>query len=248
MANEKNKIILPEGVKEIIIREGQAPATLPELAPVKTDISGTIGAVVEFLRLRIYTDQKDRFQIDPMRSHVIVDRENLSISLIISENDPYLKGCVKGTMKVHPKFAEFGINSGKSWEPNALGQFFKMNRFYFPDKAKNMELVSQLKSFIANVNSKVEKEKKENGNFADNYSSTVSSNIPSAFTLQIPLFKGTPTETIEVEFYASVDGRDVSLQLFSPSANQLVEEMRDKVIDEQIEAIKSILHIVIIEK
>ena len=83
-----------------------------------------------------------------------------------------------------------------------------------------MKLVTELKNFEATVNSKVEKQKSEKGDFKDNYSGVVMSNLPEAFTLQIPIFKGMPAETIEVEFYASVNGRDVTLQLVSPGACQ----------------------------
>lgn len=55
-------------------------------------------------------------------------------------------------------------------------------------------------------------------------------------------------EEIEVEIYADVDGREVSLSLVSAGANEAIEEYKDKVINEQIEMIKSIdPNIVIIE-
>ena len=50
------------------------------------------------------------------------------------------------------------------------------------------------------------------------------------------------------EIYADVDGRDVSLSLVSAGANETIEEYKNKVIDEQIEAIKGVApDIVIIE-
>ena len=55
-------------------------------------------------------------------------------------------------------------------------------------------------------------------------------------------------EEIEVEIYADVDGREVSLSLVSAGANEAIEEYKNKVIDEQIEAIKGVApDIVIIE-
>lgn len=63
---------------------------------------------------------------------------------------------------------------------------------------------------------------------------------PEAFTLQIPIFKGMPAETIEVEFYASVNGRDVTLQLVSPGACQLLEDLRDRIIDVQVARIREL--------
>ncbi len=239
MDEDKKVVInLPEGAtsSEVTIREGEAVKQLAKLAPVKIDLKGVIGAPVEFLTKRL----SEAEQINPKRCHVLVDRENVSITLITNENDAYLSGRVIGVLQTAPKFIEFGINAGKNWEPNELGQFFKMNRAFFPDKTANMKLVTQLKNFEATINSKVEKQKSEKGDFKDNYSGVVLSNLPEAFTLLIPIFKGRPAESIEVEFYASVNGRDVALQLVSPGACQLLEDIRDQIIDEQINAIRQL--------
>lgn len=68
------------------------------------------------------------------------------------------------------------------------------------------------------------------------------------FKLNIPLFKGFANEEIEVEIYADVDGRDVSLSLVSAGANEAIEEYKNKVIDEQLDAIRQIApDIVIVE-
>ena len=149
---------------------------------------------------------------------------------------------------MHPKFEEFGINTGKVWTPAELGMFFKMNRAFFPDKAANMKLVSELMNFTATVNNKIERQVKENGSNTDNFSQVVNSNLPEKFTIQVPLFRGTPAETIEVETFAKINGREVAFILLSPGANQIVEEIRDKVLDEQINQISTVApDIVIIE-
>lgn len=173
------------------------------------------------------------------RCFKFIDQEAREVGYY-NENDEYTTGRVVGRLSQHPKFSEFGINTGKGWEPNELGQFFKMNRAFFPDKTANMKLVTELKNFEATVNSKVEKQKSEKGDFKDNYSGVVMSNLPEAFTLQIPIFKGMPAETIEVEFYASVNGRDVTLQLVSPGACQLLEDLRDRIIDVQVARIREL--------
>lgn len=238
MENEKLQISLAPGVEkaEIIIREVSEVNELKVKAPLKVNLSGVIGAPLEFLKKRY--DQED--QVNQKRCVVIFNREKLTIKLTINENDEYNKGEVVGNLKQHPKFIEFGINQDKDWEPNELGQFFKMNRFFFADKSENMKLVTDLKNFEAKVNTTIEKQKSESGDFKDNYSGVVTSNLPGKFKLMIPLFKGSSSEEIEVEFYASVKGRTIFLQLFSPSANQALEDIRDMVIDEQITAIREL--------
>lgn len=238
MQNEKFQVQLGEGVTkaEVIIREVAKVNELKIKAPLKLNIEGVIGSVAEFLSKR--ADQKD--QINQKRCHILVDREKISIKLIFNENDEYLTGSIKGTLAEHPKFYEFGINAGKVWTPTELGMLFKMNRSFFTDKTENMKLVTELMNFTATVNNSIERSAKENGDRTDKFAQTVNSNLPKAFTLRIPIFKGTQAETLEVETFAQVNGRDIAFVLLSPGANQTMEDIRDKVVDEQIKKITEI--------
>jgi hypothetical protein len=112
-----------------------------------------------------------------------------------------------------------------------------------------MALVSILKDYIVNVGVQLEKQNSENGSLKNNYAAIVQSNIPPSFKINLPIFKGMPKEELEVEFYVSVDGREVRLQLVSAGAEEIIEEIRDKVIDEQIALIREVYpEIVIIEQ
>lgn len=247
MQNEKLQVNLAPGTNkaEIVIREVAKVNELDVKPPVKLDIRGTIGSVAEFLGKR--HDQED--QINQKRCHILVNREDISIKLIFNENDEYLTGNVRGILEEHPKFKEFGINAGKVWTPTELGMFFKMNRAFFTDKSENMKLVTELMNFVATVNNSIERSAKENGDRSDKFQQTVNSNLPKAFTLKIPIFKGTPAETLEVETFAQVNGRDVAFVLLSPAANQTMEDIRDMVVDQQLLKIESICpNIAIIEQ
>lgn len=237
MENEKLQINLGHGVAkaEVVLREGPAVKELEPKAPIKTDISGVIGSPLEYLKKRLSTGQ-----FTEERSHLIVDREYISLSLIINEDDDYQRGIVHGKLEFHPKFEEFGINTKKEWTPMELGLFFKMNRAFFPDRGANMKLVTDLMSFTATVNNKIERSVKENGDRTDNFAQVVNSNLPASFVLNIPIFKGMEAETLEVETFARVDGRAVVFVLISPGANQTLEEIRNKTIDAQLEQIKVI--------
>lgn len=236
MDKEKLQINLAPGQDkvEIIVREVTKVNELEIKAPVKTNLFGVIGTVAEFLSKRM--DQPD--QVEQKRCHITVNRENISIILYTNENDEYLSGIVAGKLSMSSKFEEFGINTGKVWSPSALGMFFKMNRAFFTDRTENMRLVSELMNFTATVNNNIQKAMKENGDRTDHYEQIVNSNLPKAFTLKIPIFKGCPAETLEVETFAQVSGHEVSFILLSPSANQTMEDIRDNVIDEQIKIIR----------
>lgn len=226
-------INLAPGMNEIIIREGAAPKVLDPKAPVKMDVNGTINAPLEYLSKRIDT-------INQKQCHIIVNRENITIELVVNESDEYTRGTIKGTLQFHPKFIEFGINTGKVWSPFDFGMFCKMNRAFFADINANMALVSACKNFTAKVNNQIERAAQENGNRTDNFAQVVNSNLPEKFTLSIPIFKGGKKEDLEVETFAKIDGRNVAFVLLSPGAEETLESLRDKAIDEQLVAIKEI--------
>lgn len=244
MSENKINLVVPKDYNgnpiEVVLREGKAPVALDPKEPKKVCIAGTIDAPFRWLEKRVEL-------INQKSANIIVNRDKMCLALTIDETD-YYQTEISGIIQPSKEMQEFGINTDTKWEPIKLSQFFKMHRAFFKDKSQNMMLVSTLKNFKAKVNQDIERSKEENGNKTDNYSQVVDSNLPKSFKLNIPLFKGFACEEIEVEIYADVDGREVSLSLVSAGANEAIEEYKNQVIDEQIEAIKGIApDIVIIE-
>ena len=238
MQNEKMQINLDKDCHkaEVIIREVDKVNELPVLEPEKVSITGTIGSILSFLEKRWGCEG----QINHEHTHIIVDRDNLSMTLVANETDARNKMVIVGKLQLSRQFMEFHINDGYVWEPLVLSQFFKMNRAYFSNRDENMKLVSVFKNFKAKVNTDYERDRKENGSYTDNYSQIVDSNMPDRFFVVLPIFKGTKAQSIEVETYATINGHDVTVQLISPSAQQVVDETLDAIIDEQIAAIREI--------
>lgn len=244
MSENKLNVAVPRDYNgtpiEVVLREGKAPIALDPKEPVPVNIVGTIDSPLRWLEKRVGL-------IDQKQANITVNRDNMRISLVDRETDFYNNGII-GVLQLSKEMKEFGINTDNTWEPNKLSLFIKMHRAFFTDKSQNMQLVSILKNFKAKVNQDIERSKEENGSKVDNYSQVVDSNLPKSFKLNIPLFKGFACEEIEVEIYADVDGRDVSLSLVSAGANEAIEEYKNRVIDEQLDAIKEIApDIVIIE-
>lgn len=234
---EKFNINFPEGVTkaEVIIREGAAVKELDPKAPVKTSLEGVLGAVAEYLVKRV---GKEQFTQE--RSHILVKREDVELTLVINEHDEYNRGKVVGRLEFHPAFVDFGINTGKIWTPTELGLFFKMNRAFFPDRKANMDLVTSLMNFKATVDNKIERSVKENGDRTDNFAQVVNSNLPASFMLNIPIFKGMSAESLEVETFAQINGREVAFTLLSPGAKETLESIRDEAIDAELICIQQI--------
>ena len=244
MSESKLNVVVPKDYNgtpiEVVLREGEAPELLEIKEPEQVVISGTIDTPFRWLEKRIEL-------INQKASNIIVNRDVMGIALTVDETN-YYQSDIRGELKTSKEMMEFGINTEKKWEPIKLSKFVKMHRAFFTDKSQNMMLVSTLKNFKAKVNQDIERSKEENGSKVDNYSQVVDSNLPKSFKLNIPLFKGFACEEIEVEIYADVDGRDVTLSLVSAGANEAIEEYKNKVIDEQLDAIRQIApDIVIIE-
>lgn len=232
-------IIFPEGQNkaELIIREVKTEVVkeLPVLEPLKISLAGNINAPFSFLEKRWGRDQ-----INKERTHVNVDRDNLKLTLVCNETDERNKMLVEGSIALSRQYKAFGINGGKLWESTDLGNFFRINRAYFENKETNMTLVNKLKRFEATVHTQVEREEKDNGSVTDCYKKVVESNLPEKFSVKIPIYKGSPAEVVEIEIIAHVEGKHAVLELISPSAQCIVEEVRDKLIDEQIAKISEL--------
>lgn len=244
MSENKINLVVPKDYNgkpiEVVLREGEAPVALDPKEPERVVINGTIDAPFRWLEKRVEL-------INQKETNIIVNRDKMGLALTIDETS-YYQTEINGILQPSKEMLEFGINADKNWEPIKLSQFLKMHRAFFTDKSQNMMLVSTLKSFKAKVNQDIERSKEENGSKVDNYSQVVDSNLPKSFKLNIPLFKGFANEEIEVEIYADVDGRDVSLSLVSAGANEAIEEYKNKVIDEQLKQIRQIApDIVIVE-
>lgn len=243
MQTEKPIVVnLPEGQNTLTLLQGNAPEQLDQLAPIKVDISGTIDAPLRWLEKRVG-------DIDQHKAYLLVNRDAMTVTLFINESDPYNNGHVKGMLALSSIYQSLGINTNKNWQPEALGQFLKLNRSYFTNKEENREVVNALKSFTGKVNQTVERETKENGNRALSFRQAVDSNIPAAFHLRIPIFSGEAPVEIEVETYATIDGADVTINLISSGAVDTVEDMKGYKLSEILSNINTIApELVIIEQ
>ncbi len=222
---------------EVVYREGNAPKPKEELetkAPIKINVSGVISTPVDWLEKRIGT-------VDQKRANVLVDREAMTITLTVNEDDEYTKGVLKGTVELSDIFQKFAINhSENGWVPHKLGQFLRLNRGVFEDKEMCMVLVSTLKNFIAKAKAEIQKQRDPSGSMAEVYRTEVESNLPKSFRIVVPIFKGTQKTPIDIEFDHYLANGEVLLQLVSPGANECVEQFRDTCIDEQLKKIREI--------
>ena len=241
MKAENFNVSIPEGQNkvEVVLREvnDEVKKELPVQEPKQVTISGQITAVFSFLEKR-WNAADD--QIDHSRTHLLVDRDNVKMTLIVNETDARNAKVITGKAELSRQYKSFGINTDTEFDPYDLGQFFRINRTYFESTAENMDLVNLLKSFKAKITSDVEREIKDNGSVTDVYKKVVDSNLPDSFNVKIPIFKGTDPETIQIDIVARVVERQARLSLISADAAAIVEEVRDKLINAELEKIEQI--------
>lgn len=213
-------------MREIIIREGHA---LPAKEPEQVHINGTIDAPARWAENR-------KSVIKQIASHMIVNRQDMTISLVEDEKN-YYGSTINGKMALSDKFKEFGINSGKYITNFEMANLFKMNRSFFETKAICMELVSKLKNLKASINKQIEASNNDRGNRRELVDQVMQHNIPDSFKLTLPIFNGTDPQEIEVEI--NVDADDLSCTLISPHAKDLIEQMRNEKIDDVIDRVNA---------
>lgn len=178
---ENLHVNIENNTKVLEIREGKA---LELKEPKIINISGIISSPFNWLHKRINT-------IDQLKSNIIVDRDEMTITLTVDETEHYNK-TITGKLELHPDFIKFGINSGKYRTAIEMSEFIKMNRAHFENKQDAMDLTTKLKNFKAKVNKEVEEELNMNkGDKRLLLNQAVESNIPESFKVNISIFKGT---------------------------------------------------------
>ena len=226
MQPKELNITVDNGIKTIEVLTG---ASLEPKEPKKVEILGTLDAPLRWLEKRVS-------EIDQKKAHVIVDRENMSIVLVIGERDFY-RTVISGKLQLHPTFLKFGINQGNYRTPVEMSELIKMNRSYFENRQTAMELVSLLRNFKAKINKEVEADiDLKKGDRRVLVAQKIDSNLPDSFKIIVPVFKGHKPSVIECETYFNPD--DLTCTLVSPQANDKVEEIKDGEIDKVVSSIK----------
>lgn len=221
--------------------------------PIAVTISGNIDSPFNWLdqrivRLDVIDLPVNKHMVRQNEAHVLIDREKMSVNLVLHENCPFLKGYVSGSLEMHPDFIKWKINSGKTWEHKELSDFIKMNRSCFEDKATAMKLSMELADVKIKAETAIEKSDDNRGNARQLVAQRViESNVPVNFKLKVPIFKGTQIAVVEVEVW--VNASSYAVTLVSPEANDIISDVRDSIIDKQKEKIIDLApELVIIEQ
>lgn len=252
--NQQINLHVKEGQNEVIIRHGEAEPVVPFRKPI------AVSGILEVPRVHLTNptrwltnknvpenilDYKAEIRLEmkeaadsPINySHLVVNRDKGTIEFIEDAGNPW-ESRFKGVLEFDPRFEKFSINTGRSYTTIDLANFIKMNRSHFETKDKAMLLVSELRNFKAKVDKEIENAADERGNRKILLAQAVESNIPESFRINVPVFKGHPAQSLEVEI--SIDPSDLSCSLVSPEVNDFIEETKDQLIDAELEQIREL--------
>lgn len=221
-------ITVANGIKTIEVLQGEA---LKRTEPLNVSISGLITAPKLYL-------EKRKDCIDAKKCHIIVDKSAGTLKLVVDEKNKYTD-TISGELKMNPDFTAFGINTGLQRDTFKLANFIKMNRFFFADKDAALQLVSELKNFKAKVNKQIEASDNDRGNTRLLLDQVVDSNIPKGFDIEVAIFKGQPKTVFKVEI--NINSQNFECTLISPDAKDLVNEFKEKLIDNELKEIKALV-------
>lgn len=239
---EENKTITPEQSEQefvkaffetiakdfknshVTLRTGAAPKVYD---PQVVNIYGVIDSPFKWL-------EKRKDIIDQKQCSVIVNRDDMTITLCINEHN-YFKDTIHGGLMISSEFKRFGINSGEYITGLQLSDLIRMNRSCFENKAVAMELVTIMRNFKATVTKEIETNDDKKGNRLALVRQVVEGNQPPAFDIYIPIFKGQPKQKFTVEI--DIDPDNLMATLVSPDAQDLIAETRDQLMDDVINKI-----------
>lgn len=224
-----------DGTKELIVRAGEAEPVVPFRKPV--EVKGNLNTPLKYLLNppMWFTNGED----SPLEySCVKVNRDLGNIGLFVDEGSPW-ESRYFGSLNQHQLFLKFKINTGESFTAFELADLIKMNRSFFESNDKAMNLVSELRNFKAKVDKDLENFDDQRGNKRFLVSQAVDSNIPEAFKLNLPIFKGYDKVLFSVEIV--INANDFSCTLISPEVMDYTNTHKNDLIDEQIKVISEIM-------
>ncbi|WP_405329524.1 hypothetical protein [Leeuwenhoekiella sp. LLG6367-2.1] len=224
--------------KEIIIRTGDAEKIL-HAGPLT--INGNIDAPARFLEVR--SDVTDRLE-----SHCLVSKSDGTIKLINNEGWENDRQTITGKIETGKLYKDLGINdSSKSYGPKELSKRFKLLRAIFPERADHANVVATLNNFQAKVNSELKDTDDRRGNKTLEFQQAVESNVPNAFTINIPLVEGeNPTPILVDIIIEASSSLDVRCFLESADAAENIDKVREERVMQEVEKLQEFTTVIFI--
>lgn len=215
---------------EIIIREG---AALEQKEPQKIELSGDIKTVSSFLLNR--SDGYDQQRVDRNKAIVIVDKDNMKITLNLDPQNFY-GTIITGSLELSQELKVWSINQSKTFKREELVQLIKFNRLSFDNTEQHDKILKAYMAFEAKTDSELKASNDTRGNRAASINKNVSTNIPTEFILLIPIFKGKEAVRFRVEICLDVTDGGARFWFESTELHEIINTSKDIIFNEELKA------------
>lgn len=224
----------------LTIYEGKV---LDQKPPEKIEITGDIKSVSSFLSIR-KTSGAGTQGIDISKAVVVVDKKALTIQLLVDPEN-YYGASVLAKLEKSDELAPFHINQNKTFSKEELVKLIKFNKIFFDAPTKHSEMLTAFQKVSSTVNIRANDSADDRGNKERAFVKEVTSNAPTEFILNIPIFKGFPSVRFRVEVCLDVTEGSARFWFESVELHELMQTTVDIIFNEEL---KSAQGFVIINK
>ncbi|HWJ30177.1 MAG TPA: hypothetical protein VNS32_26820 [Flavisolibacter sp.] len=224
--------------KPITILEGKA---LEEKAPLKIVMNGDIKTVSTFVEKRKKANSQLEADaglqtINPDRAIVIVNKEDLSILLLLDPESVY-GAEVKAKLEMEPELEKFGIESDRKFTQQQLIKLLKYGKRWFADQSSHETLLQAYMKLDVRVTADLSNDAPDGrGNRANSFAKKVTSNIPEDFILNIPIFKGQDYKKFRVEICLDSTDGSTKFWLESVELAELIQVESEIILKKELES------------
>lgn len=208
--------------------------TLELRQPEKIHIAGDIKSVNTFLGVRIKAGSGKQ-TIDKTKAVLYVDKKNLTIQLLLDPED-FFGASVIGKLEKSDELLQFSINQNKTFTKEELVKLIKFNRIFFDDATKHAEMLLAFQKVSSTVNIKSNDSADERGNKERDFVKQVTTNAPTEFILNIPIFKGFDNVRFRVEICLDVTEGSIRFWFESTELHEIMQKTVDSIFKDELKS------------
>lgn len=217
----------PTGNGTFTLLTGHAAA--PIQAPAKLAYAGRLDTPRLFL-------QPKEANYDKLQCTFEVDAEKNRVRFVGTEKSHESADVITGVLVPSEAIEQFKINTGERWPVANLIELVKRMRPYFASQDAQIELITKLRNWSFGVSKLYEEASSQDGNARKAVTTKVEGTPPAPFKLHLPIFKGYPKETFEVEFGVDAESSSgVKVYMDSPQLLDLLLEKKEQYIKEEVD-------------
>ena len=227
--DEKMALHLPAEFAQagaVTILTGDAPK--PLLPPQALAYAGRLDTPRRF-----HEPKQDNYA--PLQCTFEVDSEANSVRFIGFEKSHESADVITGALVPSEALRQFKLNTGDRWTIAQLVELVKRMRPYFATQEAQLALLTRLRNWSIAVTKTYEEMTSLEGNARKLALTKVEGAAPDSFKLHLPIYKGYPKETFEVEFGVEADGAGVKLYMDSPQLLDLLLEKKEQYLKTEVD-------------